>query len=234
MSLLPSRRPLTCLVTDRRRWAQDAGLDDQGARSAVLDLVLRRVAVAAQCGIDLVQLREPDLDARALLALAYACVETSRGTDTLVVVNERADVALAAGAHGVHLRAVSLPTAAVRRLAGREFLVGRSIHGLAEVPAAGEPGPDYLVAGTVFPSRSKAGGQPLLGPAGLRGIVRAASVPVLAIGGVTLANAREVAAVGAAGVAAIDLFAGATDSCGRCESVLRALAAAFAEGTTRR
>jgi thiamine-phosphate diphosphorylase len=121
-----------------------------------------------------------------------------------VVVNDRLDIALTCGADGVHLRSDSIAVAAARRLAPAPFVIGRSVHRIDEVAAA--RGADYLIAGTVFPSASKPGGHPLLGLEGLRAIAREATVPVLAIGGVTPERLGEAAAAGASGIAAIGLF----------------------------
>jgi thiamine-phosphate diphosphorylase len=95
----------------------------------------------------------------------------------------------------------------LRELAPADFLIGRSVHTRSEAVAAAESGVDYLVAGTVYPTASKPEAWPLLGVDGLRDLVRAVDVPVLAIGGVTADNVKDIAASGAAGVAAIGLFA---------------------------
>jgi thiamine-phosphate diphosphorylase len=192
------RGPVLALVTDGARLAPGRGASD---RTACL-LVQIRFAVAA--GIDLVQLREPDLEAGVLFDLTRTSVAASAGSRTRILVNDRLDVALAAGAGGVHLRADSIPPRAARALAPRGFLVGRSVHAVEEARAvAGET--DYLIAGTVCPTPSKPGA-PLLGLDGLAAIVKAADVPVLAIGGVTLDRMAAIAATGAAGGAAIGLF----------------------------
>ena len=173
-----------------------------------------------EAGIDVIQLRERDLDDRALHALAVDIVALASGSGSRVVVNDRLDVALAAGAHGVHLRADSVPVAAVRRAAPPGFLVGRSVHDWDEAGAL-EPGADYLIAGSVWPTVSKPADHPLLGVDGLTRIVRTCGVPVLAIGGVTLDRVREVAESGAAGLAAIGLFippVGAADTTGGCRA----------------
>jgi thiamine-phosphate pyrophosphorylase len=181
---------MICLVTDRRRLP---GGDLAGQVRDAVDL-----------GIDLIHVRERDLEAGALAALVAALLVLTRGTSTRLVVNDRLDVALACGADGVQLRGDSIPVAAARRLAPSGFLIGRSVHGVSEAIAAADA--DYLVAGTVFPSASKAAGTPLLGVEGLRAIVRAVDRPVLAIGGVSEARIGEVADAGAAGFAAIGLF----------------------------
>ena len=97
---------MICLVTDRRRLSIAA--DD-------IDRLVDLVAAAARAGIDLIQIRERDLDARQLAALVRRCVDAVEGTGTKVLVNDRADVAIAAGAHGVHLRGDSIAAPAVRR-----------------------------------------------------------------------------------------------------------------------
>jgi thiamine-phosphate pyrophosphorylase len=148
--------------------------------------------------------RERDLEAGQLAALVEVALALARGTTSRIVVNDRLDVALACGADGVHLRADSIPTADARRIVPAGFLIGRSVHAPGEASAA--EGCDYLIAGTVFPSRSKAAGAAVLGIEGLRAIVRVSRAPVLAIGGVTADRFDDVAAAGAAGVAGIGLF----------------------------
>jgi len=126
------------------------------------------------------------------------------GGATRVVVNDRVDVAVAAGAVGAHLRADGPPAAAVRALVPRPWLLGRSVHSTTEARAAAET--DYLVFGTVFASASKPPDAPVAGPAALQQTVREAAVPVLAIGGITAARAAACRAAGAAGLAAIGIF----------------------------
>ena len=185
---------IVCLVTDRR------GADP-----------VEQARTAARAGIDLIHLRERNLEASALAAMARAMMDAVSGSATRVVVNDRLDVALACGAHGVHLRADSIPPAKARALAPAGFLVGRSVHDAAEAAREADD-VDYLVAGTVFPSASQPGEHVLLGIAGLRAIVQSVRVPVLAIGGVTADRIAELAASGAAGIAAIGLFRDAMPS----------------------
>lgn len=163
-----------------------------------------RAAVLA--GIDVIEVRERDLEAAALFALVADLVRLTRGTATRVVVNDRLDVALACGADGVHLRGDSIAAARARSMAPAGFLVGRSVHRADEAVRAA-PEVDYLIAGTVFPTSSKPGLDSLLGLAGLASIARAVPVPVWAIGGVSMDRIASVAGAGAAGVAAIGLFA---------------------------
>lgn len=191
-----------CLVTDRQRLAA-------GSERERFDELVRLIEAAARAGVDLIQVRERDLDARTLASLTERCVRAVEGAGAHVLVNDRLDVALATGAAGVHLRSDSFDAERVRRVAPPGFLVGRSVHGAAEAVAVASGGAlDYLILGTVFPSASKPAD---LTPAGVAELVRAArslSVPVLAIGGVTAERFPEVAGTGAAGVAAIGLFLG--------------------------
>jgi thiamine-phosphate pyrophosphorylase len=191
-----------CLVTDRRRLCPGAR-SFADARRGLVEQARR----AAADGIDLIHVRERDLAAADLAALVADVVAVTRGSATRVVVNDRIDVALACGADGVHLRADSVPVAEARRLLPAPRLVGRSVHSVQEAIAASDA--DYLIAGTVFPSASKSTGPlaaELLGIEGLRAIVNASAVPVLAIGGITPDRIDSVLAAGAAGIAAIGLF----------------------------
>lgn len=191
-----------CLVTDRHR------LSASGANpSAQFEALLSQIHAAAAAGIDLIQLREPDLDAADLVWLTRRALDAIRDTSTRLVVNERTDVALAAGAHGVHLRASSPAAVRVRQLVPSSFLIGRSVHSAAEAVAVARAGAiDYLVLGTVFPTPSKPDGHPTVGVGEVAEAARQIAIPVLAIGGITVERAAELAAAGASGVAAIGLF----------------------------
>lgn len=188
------------LITDRRRLAgPDAPWPEQRR------CLLQQIRFAVDAGVDVVQIRERNLEAAALFSITEAAVALAAGSRTRIVVNDRLDVALAARAQGVHLREDSMSPAAVRRLAPPPFTIGRSVH---DVDAAAEAGADvdYLIAGSVWSTASKLPGHPLLGPEGLARIVERAPVPVVAIGGITVDGARLLAGLGAAGVAAIGLF----------------------------
>lgn len=202
-------------MTDRLRLCQGSA-DAEFARRCLLDQA--RHAIEAR--IDFLQVRERDLEASDLAAIVSDIVALARGSDTRILVNDRVDVALACGAAGVHLRADSVPAAAVRSIVPAGFVIGRSVHTVAEAAAPGAA-VDYLLAGAVWPTSAKPAGHLVLGVDGLSAIVRAACVPVLAIGGVTLDRIGEVAAYGGAGVAGIGLFMGSTSgsSSGRCRAV---------------
>ena len=188
-----------CLVTDRHRLCSET-VAFEPARRRLID----QAKWAITSDVDLIQVRERDLEAADLARLVSDLVRVSRGSGTRVVVNDRIDVALACGADGVHLRYDSVRAEAVRTIAPAGFLVGRSVHGVADAERAGPV--DYLIAGTVFPTPSKPAAAPTLGLDGLAEVVQAVAVPVLAIGGITRGRLDEVAATGAAGVAGIRLF----------------------------
>jgi thiamine-phosphate pyrophosphorylase len=217
---LSSTRPLLCAVTDRHRF-------NAADERAACDAVVAFAEDAAGAGLDLLQVREPDLDDATLLRLVERTYAATRGSGTRVLVNDRVDIALAAGADGVHLRAASYPALRARELLGDAAIVGRSVHEGGEVSAAGAAGGlDYVVFGTVFATRSKPEGHPVAGLDGLRAVVQSVGeLPVLAIGGVTEARIREIAATGAAGLAAIGLFLDATVSLGPGAARGRALRA---------
>jgi thiamine-phosphate pyrophosphorylase len=189
-----------CLVTDRRRLGKALGAPVERWSP----LLLTQVRAAVEAGVDLVQLRETDLDAAALFALAASIVSEIPGARERLMVNDRLDVAVASGAGGVHLRESSFSIEAARRIAPKGFRIGRSVHDVAG--AAHSRAADYLIAGTVLATPSKARTS-LLGWDGLRAIVGAAEGrPILGIGGLTAASMPELAATGAAGLAAIGAF----------------------------
>ena len=186
-------------ITDRRQFG-----DDDGVACARLEEAAR---VWAQAGVDVIQVRERGMTDRDLAALVRRIMAATAGTPCAVVVNDRLDIALAAGAAGVHLPASGLPAARVRGFVPPSFSIGRSVHGPAEArQAEQEGGCDYLVLGTIFASRSKPGGHRVAGIGALTAACEAAVLPLLAVGGMTLDTASAAFAAGAAGLAAITLF----------------------------
>lgn len=191
---------MVCLVTDRRRLGQALGVPPD----SWVDSLVAQVNAAVSAGVDLVQLRETDLEAADLLRLTVRILGDIPEARGRLVVNERLDVAIAAGAAGVHLRERSLSVGEARRLAPAGFRIGRSIHHAEAARAASDA--DYLIAGTVLSTPSKSVTQ-LLGWDGLAAIVRAAAqCPVLGIGGLTRESLPDLAASGAVGLAAIGAF----------------------------
>jgi thiamine-phosphate pyrophosphorylase len=207
-----SRVPILCYVTDRKGLAF---ADDHQ-----VEALLKRVATAAAAGLDWIQIREKDLSGKQLSSFARAAVTQTKqinersGTQTRIIVNGRLDVALSEHTGGVHLGEHSLPVhevckwrAAKPDLAERhKFLVGVSCHSVqAAVSAAGD-GADYIFFGPVFATPSKASFGAPQGLEQLGEVCCSVSIPVLAIGGITLDNASDCLAAGAGGIAAIRLF----------------------------
>jgi thiamine-phosphate pyrophosphorylase len=157
-------------------------------------------------GAAVVQLRERDLPDAALFDLVRQTLAALDGR-AAVLVNDRTDVALAAGAAGVHLRGDSPAASRVRRIVPAGFVVGRSVHTLAEIDAAvADGGCDYLMFGTVFASAGKPPDHPVAGLDTLADACRRSPLPVIAIGGMTPDREADVAQAGAAGLAAVGWF----------------------------
>jgi thiamine-phosphate pyrophosphorylase len=193
-------RPSLCLVTDRRAVAPDARTIP--AQLAALE---RLVDEALEAGIDMLQIREGDLPARDLQGLVARIAARARGpARTVVLVNDRADVALSIQGVGLHLKSDGPPVSVVRSLAGAGRVIGRSTHDPIDVRVV--DGADFLVFGTVFPSGSKPPGAVAAGVGALRRACAAVSVPVLAIGGVRPDRVADCRRAGAAGIAAIGIF----------------------------
>jgi thiamine-phosphate pyrophosphorylase len=169
--------------------------------------VLHLAKTAVSRKIPLLQIREKNLPTRMLYELVSLVAEITRGSSTRVLVNDRFDVARAAGANGVHLTSVSLPTRVVREVCGPDFLIGVSTHSLDDARRARDEGADFVVFGPVFETESKRSFGP---PQGLEKLQHVTSelgdFPVLAVGGVTLDNAETCYAAGASGFAGISWF----------------------------
>ena len=172
------------------------------------DLV-QRVTEAVAGGVDLVQLREKDLSNEGLLELAGTLLEAIGGRAKLIV-NERADVALAAGAQGVQLGESGPPVSEARKTLGGDALIGRSVHSLQSAAQAEADGADFLLVGTMFASRSHPGEAPS-GPGLMQQVSANSRLPLIGIGGITPENADQVIGAGASGVAVITNILAAED-----------------------
>ena len=169
--------------------------------------ILEQVAAAVAAGIELIQLREKRLTARVLFELVEQSAEVTRESATRLLVNDRADVAAAAGADGVHLTTQSIDAATVRRTFGNNFLIGVSTHSRSEAQVAKDGGADFAVFGPVFATRSKEKYGPPAGLSKLEDLARKlAPFPVLALGGVDVTNAHDCLRAEATGIAGISLF----------------------------
>lgn len=195
-----------CYVTNRKL------LGPSGQDDALLQMIKR----AGAAGVDLIQIREKDLSARELLELTRGATAAVPRT-TKIIVNDRLDVAISAGAAGVHLGAASIPAADTVRWcragnAPKDFLVGFSCHSLQEAKAVGLAGASYVFFGPVYNTPSKIEFGPPQGSKRLAEVCRGLKIPVLAIGGINENNAAECLRAGAAGIAAIRLFQEAEDT----------------------
>ena len=200
---------LLLYITDRVQFA-----GDESARQGAL---LAKIAEAARCGVDLIQLRAKDLPVRELEILARAAVRVVRENsaletekrETRLLINSRTDVAITSGADGVHLRSNDISPSEVQKIWVRggqrtRALVSVSCHFADEVVQAASEGADFAVFAPIFEKKDA----PQASPAGLKGLREACrqTIPVLALGGITIENARACLDAGAAGIAGIRLF----------------------------
>lgn len=177
-------------------------------------------------GVKAVQLREKDLSAAELLALARPLRELTRRVGARLFLNDRVDVTLAVGADGVQLGHTSLPVSAVKAVAGSRLLIGASVHSLEEARAAELEGADFLVFGPVYDTPSKRPYGPAQGGSALMRVVKGVSLPVFAIGGITPERVDEVRRSGAHGVAVISAILAAERPAPAAKAFLDALGSA--------
>ncbi len=184
--------------------------------------LISQARYAVDAGVDLVQIRERGASAAAMLAVVDELRPLCRRHEATLIVNDRLDVALAGGAHGVHLGQDDLPLAYARALAPKPFLIGVSTHTPEQARAAIAGGADYLGFGPCFATRSKENPDPIVGLAQLAAVC-ALGTPVVAIGGITLDRVADVARSGASAAALIAAVNGAPD----IATAARAVVAAF-------
>ena len=183
------------------------------------------VAALLAAGVRLIQLRDKQASSGELYASAQQTAECVRKVGGIFIVNDRADVARAVDADGVHVGQEDLPVESARALVGPGKLVGYSTHVLEQVRQADGSTADYIAFGPIFPTVSKQNPDAVVGLAGLREARKATRKPLVAIGGITLENAREVIEAGADSVAVIRGLVGVPDITGRAEQFLKILAA---------
>ncbi|MGC2285233.1 MAG: thiamine phosphate synthase [Candidatus Acidiferrum sp.] len=216
-------KPILCYVTDRRSL-------QTAPQKGLLEPLLEKIEEVAAAGVDWIQIREKDLSGKGSATVARGAlnrllklarpVQAQGRISARVLVNDRLDVALAEQAGGVHLGENSLPVDEAKRLIVAsqasqtlplDFLVGVSCHSLEAAQAAASAGADYIFFGPVFATPSKAAFGAPQGIVRLTEVCRAVAVPVLALGGITLANAPSCFSAGASGLAGIRLFQDSVD-----------------------
>jgi thiamine-phosphate pyrophosphorylase len=163
-----------------------------------------QVELLSHGGASLIQLREKSLAPREFYEQAKAAVAVATRNRVQLLINDRVDLALAAGAHGVHLGQDDMPPDAARKLLGPNAVIGYSTHNVEQAIAATKLSIDYLAVGPIFATTTKSDTAPVLGLEGLRAVRRAiGAFPLVGIGGITQSNAREVIDAGADSVAVI-------------------------------
>jgi len=170
------------------------------------------MVLEAVCGgVTIVQLRAKNCGTREFLRLALRLSDLLRGLRVPLLINDRTDIALACGADGAHLGQDDLPADAARRILGKSKIIGVSVNTIEEAEEAERLGADYVGLGPIYATGTKATDLPVLGPEGIRGMVRKIGVPIVAIGGLNAANAGGVMEAGAAGIAVVSAVLGAPD-----------------------
>jgi len=205
-----NRVPILCYVTD---WQTLSRANEPDGREALL----HKIQEAAAAGVDWIQIREKDLSGKECAALTSAAIErtagplTGRWGTTRILVNDRLDVALSQAAAGVHLGENSVPIEEARKLGdsrirSQDFLIGVSCHSVEAARAAARGGANYIFFGPIFATPSKAAFGAPQGLPRLAEVCRAVSLPVVAIGGITVEYVALCLSAGASGIAAIRLF----------------------------
>jgi thiamine-phosphate pyrophosphorylase len=190
--LFSDKRPFFYYITDSRQLSGTS--------------VVRCVRRALDWGVDFIQIREKDLSERELYTLTCRIVSLARDAKCRVLVNGRADVALAAGADGVHLSSTGLRISDIRSWIPKDFIVGVSVHSLREIREAEAQNADCILVGHVFATKSKEGYGPSLGLDFLRKACQSTSVPIFGLGGMNPERIDPVMQTGAVGIAGISLF----------------------------
>lgn len=204
----------------------DAAQIGQRSPLAIFDMLV-------SAGVGLIQYRDKEGSSLQLFDTSRGLAARARQCHTTFIVNDRADVALAAGADGVHLGQDDLPVELARRVVQAGAVVGCSTHSIAQVEEADRSSADYIAFGPVFPTQSKERPGPTVGLEGLRNARKATRKPLVAIGGITLENARAAIEAGADAVAVISDLLKHPDVTTRAEEFLRILGQSFSDCVNR-
>jgi thiamine-phosphate pyrophosphorylase len=194
----------------------DAGHVEQRSPLAIFDMLV-------SAGVAMIQYRDKEGSPRQLFETSRQLAERARKCHTTFIVNDRADIALVTGADGVHLGQEDLPVELARRLLGPGRIVGSSTHSVTQVEEADRSSADYIALGPVFPTQSKERPDPTVGLEGVRAARKVTGKPLVAIGGITVENARAVIDAGADAVAVISDLLKRSDVAARAQEFLRIL-----------
>ena len=184
--------------------------------------LVEAVEAAISGGVTIVQLREKNVSAKEFFFIAKELLCVTRLHKIPLIINDRLDIALAAGADGVHLGQDDVPPAVARIIAGKDFIIGVSAHNAEEAVKAEKEGADYIGSGAVFQTGTKADAG-VIGPLGLAAVVNAVKIPVIGIGGINALNIVEVKKTGAAGAAVISAVLSKADIKGAAAELRRIL-----------
>jgi thiamine-phosphate pyrophosphorylase len=182
------------------------------------------VRLALEAGVKAIQLREKDLPVRELLALAVELRSLTREFGAKLFINDRADIAVAVEADGVHLGHASIPPEAVRTVAGNDMLIGVSTHTLLEARAAEAGGADFITFGPVFFTPSKAHFGTAVGLEYLKSVRKEVKIPIFGLGGIKSGSLKQVLSYGADGVSLISAIFGADDIRTAARSIISEMA----------
>lgn len=196
------------LITDRKLFADETSF-------------FRGIEDALKGGVKALQLREKDFECRELVDMAYRMKDLTKRYGARLFINERVDVALAVGADGVQLGVSGIPVKAARKIAGDVLLIGASTHSVGEAQAAADEGADFITAGPVYETASKARYGKPVGLDTLEKMKKSVTIPVFAIGGITTSRIEEVTAAGADGIALISGILAADDIKTKSEELTR-------------
>ena len=191
------KRPIVYPITSGRMMPETFSQD--------LPKLLGQIEIWVAANVSMIQIREKTLHASQVLEVAKAAVGITKHAETAILINDRFDIALAAGADGVHLTSASLTPDVVRRNVPAEFIIGVSTHTADEAVAARIAGANFAVFGPVFATPGK--GEPLGPDAFLETAADLEPFPLIALGGIDESNWREIIGGGGAGVAGIRSFA---------------------------
>lgn len=200
-----------CLITNRKQLLSRFPNNQLFDLDTTLFHLLNFCQTAVQAGIDIIQVREKDLPTNQLSEFVAKLAKQVKHTNTIVLVNDRLDIALSYEADGIHLPSNSFPINKVRKLVGKKFIISVAAHSIKEAQLAAEAGADYVLFSPIFDTPSKTIYGPALGLAVLEQAVKSVKCPIIALGGINQSNAKVVLDCKVAGLAAIRLFLETSD-----------------------